>query len=350
MPIEFRCSECSKLLRTGDDTAGRQAKCPECGAIMDIPSPGTQPVGPSAPAPPPPPQDAPSSSDAPGSPFATGSPGPSSPFGTPAGMGGPPPNDPTNPYQSPAGYADAPIGHATRRPIVPTIIDMGDIFTHTWDILKERFLPCLGAVLIVGVINYGVQQLSFFVAQLAAVAAGDLAILIALFVVAWFVSVAISVWLGIGQALFLLKVARGEEATFGTIFAGGPYFLPILLASILFGLIVCFGYLLLIVPGIIFALMFSQFYYLIIDRDMGVMESLETSKQIMVGNKATLFAIYMVSVLAAFVVIPCTLCIGLFVVVPYLSLMSVVIYLVATGQPTARNAYGVPPQAAAGLE
>jgi uncharacterized membrane protein len=123
-----------------------------------------------------------------------------------------------------------------------------------------------------------------------------------------------------------------------------------LLASLLVGLIVCCGFVLLIVPGIIFSLMFSQFYYLIIDREMGVMESLETSKQIMVGNKATLFVIHLVSGLAGAVVIMCTLCIGIFVVAPYLSLMGVVIYLVVTGQTTARHAYGVPPQAAAGLE
>jgi hypothetical protein len=47
MPIEFRCGQCGKLLRTGDDTVGRQAQCPECGALSTIPSssetPGTPP-------------------------------------------------------------------------------------------------------------------------------------------------------------------------------------------------------------------------------------------------------------------------------------------------------------------
>lgn len=38
MSIEFRCSQCQRLLRTGDDTAGKQAQCPECGAITTIPS------------------------------------------------------------------------------------------------------------------------------------------------------------------------------------------------------------------------------------------------------------------------------------------------------------------------
>lgn len=38
MPIEFRCSSCSRLLRTGDDTAGKKAKCPQCGSILTIPA------------------------------------------------------------------------------------------------------------------------------------------------------------------------------------------------------------------------------------------------------------------------------------------------------------------------
>jgi len=52
MPIEFRCSQCGKLLRTGDDTAGRQAQCPECGAISAVPTPAApseSPLPPSAP-------------------------------------------------------------------------------------------------------------------------------------------------------------------------------------------------------------------------------------------------------------------------------------------------------------
>lgn len=39
MPIEFRCASCNRLLRTGDGTAGQQAKCPECEAIQTIPTP-----------------------------------------------------------------------------------------------------------------------------------------------------------------------------------------------------------------------------------------------------------------------------------------------------------------------
>jgi hypothetical protein len=39
MPIEFRCSQCGKLLRTGDETVGRQAQCPQCGGLSKVPGP-----------------------------------------------------------------------------------------------------------------------------------------------------------------------------------------------------------------------------------------------------------------------------------------------------------------------
>lgn len=38
MPIEFHCPECGKLLRVPDDAAGKQARCPSCGAVATIPA------------------------------------------------------------------------------------------------------------------------------------------------------------------------------------------------------------------------------------------------------------------------------------------------------------------------
>jgi phage FluMu protein Com len=100
MAIEFRCTGCQKLLRTADETAGKQAKCPQCGTIVPIPTPSS-----AAAEPPPtvPPEVAgtwadPSSWQSPpvqNPPFA---PKPGSGWGQGAGSfaGG------ANPYQSPA--------------------------------------------------------------------------------------------------------------------------------------------------------------------------------------------------------------------------------------------------------
>lgn len=38
MPIEFRCTSCQALLRLPDNAASTQAKCPQCGTIVAVPS------------------------------------------------------------------------------------------------------------------------------------------------------------------------------------------------------------------------------------------------------------------------------------------------------------------------
>lgn len=76
MAIEFRCTQCDKLLRIGDDAAGRQAKCPECGAILPVPAATT-------------PFQSPPSGGEPGSPFAA------------AGPQWAAPDDGKNPFQNP---------------------------------------------------------------------------------------------------------------------------------------------------------------------------------------------------------------------------------------------------------
>ncbi len=40
--IEFRCEQCGKLLRSGGTFAGRQSKCPNCGAMVQIPLTGSE--------------------------------------------------------------------------------------------------------------------------------------------------------------------------------------------------------------------------------------------------------------------------------------------------------------------
>jgi hypothetical protein len=87
MPIEFRCTHCNKLLRTGDDTAGRQAQCPECGTVSAIP--GAAPFN---------------------EPVAAPLPAGDNPFGGGQRPGGQP--DPNNPYQSPMSFGHAMSGQA----------------------------------------------------------------------------------------------------------------------------------------------------------------------------------------------------------------------------------------------
>ena len=142
-------------------------------------------------------------------------------------------------------------------------------------------------------------------------------------------------WLTVGLALYFVKVARGQRPEIGVLFSGGPFFVTYVLATILVTLAVTFGFILLIVPGVILSLMFGQYLYLIVDRNLGVMDSISSSIRIMDGNKMTVFTIWLVAIIGGLVCIVFTCCLGGFAVVPYWVLLGAVCYLMITGQPMA---------------
>jgi phage FluMu protein Com len=312
MAIEFRCTQCGKLLRTADDTAGKQAKCPECGAIMTIP-------------------EIAASGD---NPFGTT--GPQMPF----------PGESGNPFQSPGGLT--PSGpNAYRAPIARGTLDIGDIFGRTWTLLKADFGMCLAAALIVLMINIGASSLSHLVP-----------------VVGLIVAMLFQVWIYIGQALFFLKKARGQRPDIGVVFNGWPHFGKILLASIIVFLILIGIAIVCVVPAALIGLaissdaalflgiaggvvaigailyvqlMLSQFYYLIIDQDADVIDSLKMSNELMEGNKLTLFLINLVAGTLGTLLVLVTCGIGLVLVTPYMAMLNAVVYLTVTSQPTAEQ-------------
>jgi phage FluMu protein Com len=125
MAIEFRCHQCSKLLRVDESSAGKKARCPECGNIQDVPlqstaatvppatyggsaPPGAVPM--SAPSHSPPPSYSPPAHSSP--PYGGSSPG--NPFGaTPMGTTNPYADHAPNPYSAPQyGYSYPPLDPA----------------------------------------------------------------------------------------------------------------------------------------------------------------------------------------------------------------------------------------------
>ncbi len=291
MAIEFRCPQCGKLLRTGDDTAGRQAKCPECGAVSTIPSAG-------------------------------GTPG----IENLADSG--------NPYQSPSPFVSQSPEHVPGE-ITPQILDLSDVFSRTWSIFKEQWGNCVAAWLMIFVISTVISYaLSFGGLMSGRIMFGPRLAQVGQ-VVGQIAGQLISIWLGIGVAIYFLKVARGQAADYSDLFNGGPHFLRIVLASLLFFVIFYAGLLLCIVPGVILALMFSQFYYLVLDRQMPILDAFSMSKDLTNGNKLTLFLIWLTMMgICIVALIPCGL--GLIVAAPFFCLMFPMIYLTITGQPAAR--------------
>ena len=219
--------------------------------------------------------------------------------------------------------------------VQPTPIDMGDVMRRAWRIFTERMGICIGAAMIVYVVSNIPNAVNIYIKFTDPRLANDIGYILGFqaFVFVWTLP---CIWLGIGQAIIFLKVARGQPAEIGELFTGGPFFLTALLASILCGLAVFAGICLCIVPGIIVALMFSQFMYLIVDQRLDVIESLSVSHQITTGNKATLFLLFLVLGLIAMGG-ACACGIGLIFAIPFMQVSMVVAYLTMTGQPTAEQ-------------
>ena len=141
-----------------------------------------------------------------------------------------------------------------------------------------------------------------------------------------------SVWMALGIHAFMLKVARGEEVSARDLLGETALLVPALLATVLVGGAVMLGFGLLIVPGVILSLMFSQFINVMVDRQVGAIESLRLSIQATEGNKVTLLllGLLMWAVNTAAATLTCGL--STFVVAPFISLMGSVAYLAMTGQ------------------
>jgi len=98
--------------------------------------------------------------------------------------------------------------------------------------------------------------------------------------------------LQIGEAVFFLTLVRRDRPEFEMMFRGFRNFGNALGAYLLAALFIFLWSLLLIIPGIIAGLAYSQVFYLMAqDQRLGPLEAIRTSKRMMAGHKWKLFCL-----------------------------------------------------------
>ena len=161
---------------------------------------------------------------------------------------------------------------------------IGEALAYGW----KGFWKNLGPLVIVGLAVVAVQvgfsvlssQLdSGFLLGVVSFAGSVIAILIALG------------WIRIG-----LAITRDEPIELGAMFMFEGW-LRYVIATFLFSLGLYIGLILLVIPGIIFAVVFGFYGWLIVDRDAGIGESFSRSSEITKGNRWNLFALGLVLLL-----------------------------------------------------
>jgi len=105
-----------------------------------------------------------------------------------------------------------------------------------------------------------------------------------------------SVLLSIGLTKVFLKAARDEDPDIAEMFTGWGLLVPVILGGLCYALTVLGGLILLIVPGLIFLIMFQMYYYLIIDKGLGPVAALKRSRVITKGERGRL-AVFMLLLL-----------------------------------------------------
>lgn len=145
------------------------------------------------------------------------------------------------------------------------------------------------------------------------------------------VYVFVSVFISIGLIQIMLKICRGGQAKVSEMFGEKKYLWKFIGGSLVYGLIVVLGYLLFIIPGIIWQIKYGFYQYLIIDKNMGPIEAIKESGKMTYGFKWKIFFLQL-SILGICLVGLLFFGIGVLVAYPVSLLMMVYVYRKLIGE------------------
>lgn len=152
-----------------------------------------------------------------------------------------------------------------------------DALSTGWSITKSRFpllLAYLGTLILLGAARFFIEKPIDSMGVKAVLGIGFQ-------IVNWYLT-----FNALGVSL---KLIDDKEVSYADFWLPQSNFWFYVLATLLYGLIIAVGTLLLIVPGIIFGLMFMFYGYVMIEKKLGPIEALKESKRLTAGAKWDLF-------------------------------------------------------------
>lgn len=197
------------------------------------------------------------------------------------------------------------------------MINRAELKTYAKNQLRGKWGLAIGSTIVILLIQFILNFISRFAEDE-----------IALFILLTLVSMVISAVMSIGMCRFSLNYAyEDKNPELKDIFSGFPVIIKAIGLSILLGIIVIVGTILLIVPGIILSFMFSQCYYILADdNSKSIIQCLKESAAMMKGYKFEYFVLGL-SFLGWIILGMIPFGIGLLWIIPYMNVTTASFYL-----------------------
>lgn len=206
---------------------------------------------------------------------------------------------PENPYQAPAEEYTLPDQSGPSGEGPPNL-EIGFLFNHGWQTFTANMGMAIALLAVTYGINFAVSMVGSMITNVVAISGVDVMVVLVLNVLFTFLSYFVSIPLAIGMGYGYLQMSRGQKVDISVMFIGfSAIYGTCLGAGLLYYLILMLGFLALIVPGIILALGLTFYGYLLVDRQLPALESLENSWAMTRGYKWQLFLVFLVSGLFA---------------------------------------------------
>lgn len=135
----------------------------------------------------------------------------------------------------------------------------------------------------------------------------------------------VAVIMQIGWTKISLLLSRDQKPRVLELFSNDSLFITYFLGSVCGGLAIAGGLILLIIPGIIFGVSFAMYGFLIVDQNMGPIESLNASRALTKGVRWQLFLFGLLMILLNLAGLLC-LVVGLFFTFPASSIAAAYVY------------------------
>lgn len=192
---------------------------------------------------------------------------------------------------------------------------IGDAISYGWEVMKEKFWFFAGLLVVTGIISWIPNIIVKSMGEEVTAASIIITIL----------GMIINMFISLGLLKIVLNIFDQKEAKISDLFSCPQLIGRMILASILCGLAVMGGYILLIIPGIILGIRLQFFAYLIVDKNMAAMEALKKSFEM---TKGATWDIFLFNVLGMFIGLAGLLClvVGLFAAMPVIYMAQVYVY------------------------